>query len=1243
MFSGTGNFFGWRNNVHFALPVTQTMNPEFSLGVAVQRAECRTRFSVWLFLVLSCLFAAGQTGRQKPVSQSELSRQNMAHVAANTEQLALILHRDPGLMVEIKRWIAKDATDHGQIITEADLAEETIFDRLETDVTFRAVVTAIVQKYGYLLPTLNPDSPLAKQQDLLIQERVKWITEEEAADREKLKAAQEKAEQQQNCDPRTDHNCGAQNTATPYPPQLPPQQQQPGIMNQYPSQVPGLEPPLSEPPIEPYNPLQQNTPPNNNLLRTSGTDDGGFGVGQQAQGGNGPALASPYGQGSDDDQGGNYQRSMSGGMQQSQRQGGLDEFGDLSLNSDFAGETFSQGMNGNFNPYASTQNFGTGSYSNNSNYGFYGTSRTGSYEDLSVSSAILRENARRAREATTPDQRLVRRSNPYEEIPSLYDMYLQASARPPAVRRFGMEVFENGTRDLQSIPMDLPVGPDYVLGPGDAVSVNLWGGVSRRFYQVVDREGRLSLPESGPVMVSGKSLGEVQELIQKTLRTQFRDVSADVSLSRLRSIRVYVVGDVVRPGAYDVGSLSTPLNALFAAGGPTGRGSLRILQHYRGNQLVQDVDVYDLLLHGVKGNILRLESGDTVMAPPLGGQITLEGMVRRPAIYELKGERTLSDGIALAGGLLPTATLRHVEVQRVVAHQKQTMLSLDIPTDDSTEEVSKQLDSFKIQDGDKVRIFPIAPYNQDAVYLEGHVIRPGKYSYKQGMRVTDVIGSYRDLLPEPALQYGEIIRLSLPDYRPTVQSFSLAAALADPKNAPELDPLDTIQIFGRYDFENPPTVSVLGDVRLPGTYRTAGDIHLSDAIHLAGGLNPDAETEDAQVFRHTPDSTLKILNVKLNTALEGSPIDNIMLTSRDSVLIHKSAAAADPSTVLVKGDVERPGRYPLTAEMTVSDLIHAAGGLTQSADLQTADLTHFVWKDDKQITGDQERVSLAKALTGDPSANPLLNNGDVLSVRQVPGWEDLGASIMVRGEVVHPGGYGIRPGERLSSVLMRAGGFSPAAYPYGAVLVRSEVQKLEMRSYAELVQRVREQQTQLKLTETSTTDPDQKLSAESALTQWQTTLDNLISAPPSGRVTIQVSSDIKSWANSSRDVTVKAGDILMVPKRPSYVLVQGQVYGPTAVSYRPGKSARWYLTQAGGTTNMANKRATFVIRANGTVISNHSAGWVTGDSLGVSLQPGDMVVVPEKALGGPPIWKTLFQNAQVLSSIATSAILAAAY
>jgi polysaccharide export outer membrane protein len=1199
----------------------------------------RTLLFVGFGLAIACSTLLAQTRPQPPVPQSELGRQNMAHVAASVGQLVAVLHKDPGLMVELKRWIAKDATDHGQIIADSDLTDEAIFDRLENDQIFRSVATTLVQKYGYLQPAVNPDSILARQQELLMRERVKWVAQDEEAARTRARQEQEQGlNQAQLCDPRN-RNCPAQNNngGNPSLQQLPQQQE----TNQLPTDIPGLQNPLTNPPTVPYAPPGGTAPTNDmtDLLKTN--DPLAM---EQAQPGSALGGASSNGQnetGRDEGQSqpGLSQQGTPGspGATPSQRQGmSGSQQADLSMDSDFAGEGPGQEQNGGAYP-----NAGINAANSSAGGSYPSGGRASSYDVRNNSTALW--NDRRAREAVSPTQRMVRRPNPYKEIPSLYDMYLQAAARPPAVERFGMQVFENGTRDLQTIPMDLPVGPDYVLGPGDGVSVDLWGGVSRRFYKVVDHEGRISLPEVGPLMVAGKSLAEVQEAVQKTLRTQFRDVSADVSLSRLRTIRVYVVGDVVRPGAYDVGSLSTPLNALFAAGGPTGRGSLRILKHNRGNELVQDVDVYDLLLRGVKGDIQRLENGDTVVVPPLGSEITIEGMVRRPAIYELKDEKSLAGVIALAGGLLPSATLRHIEVQRTVAHEKQTMLSLDVPQGDPKDEVTKQLESFQIQDGDKIRIFPIAPYTQDAVYLEGHVIRPGKYSFHEGMRVTDLISSYRDLLPEPALQYGEIIRLSLPDYRPTVQNFSVADALADPAKAPELKALDTVQFFGRYDFENPPDVSVWGDVRAPGTYQTSGDIHLSDAIHLAGGLEPDAETGDAQVFRYMSDSTLKIFDVKLSGALDGNPTDNIVLSSRDRVLVHKNPAAADPQTVYVKGEVVRPGRYPLTAEMRISDLIRVAGGLKQSADTRTADLTHYYWNNDKQISGKQDKVALADAMISNPDSNLALNNGDVLTVSQMPGLNDLGASIALRGEVMHPGSYGIRPGERLSSVLLRAGGFSPAAYPYGAVLLRTEVQKLEQRSYGELVQRVREQQASLKLTAISTTDPDQKLSAESALVQWQSALDDLMNSPPNGRVTIQVSSNIKNWGNTSRDVTVRAGDVLLVPKRPSFVLVQGQVYGPTAVAYRPGKTAKWYLQQAGGTTNLANKKASFVIRADGTVIGSHSSSWISGDWMNVPLQPGDMVIVPEKALGGPPIWKTLFANAQTLSSIVTSAILAAAY
>ena len=831
--------------------------------------------------------------------------------------------------------------------------------------------------------------------------------------------------------------------------------------------------------------------------------------------------------------------------------------------------------------------------------------------------------------------RMVHRANPYADIPSLYDMYVQTSARQRPLERFGLDVFRNTTNDPLAIPMDLPVGPDYVLGPGDSLEIDLWGGVSQRLFRVVDREGRVSLPEAGPLLVSGRNLGDVQSAVQQVLRTEYRDVSADVSLSRLRTVRVYVVGDVAAPGAYDISSLSTPLNALFAAGGVTARGSLRALKHYRGKQLVEEVDAYDLLLHGVRSGMGRLENGDTLLVPSIGPQVTVEGMVRRPAIYELHGESSLADVLDLAGGILPTATLRHIEVQRVEAHEKRTMLALDLSPTEDADSAKKKLDAFKVSDGDEIHIFPIAPYNEDAIYLQGHVLRPGRYSYKQGMRLSDLIGSYKDLLPEPAAHYAEIVRLNPPDFHPSVESFDLTAALANPASAPKLEPLDTVRIFSRYDFQPAPEIWVGGEVREPGKYRTSGQAHLKDAVYLAGGITQDASLDSAQLFRTQPDGTLKILSVDLREALAGNPIDNILIEPRDRLLVHRNPARVDPPTVYITGEVAKPGRYPLTSNMHVEDLVRVAGGMKRSAYTESADLSRFDPNASRTTPSDRLDVNLTAAMSGDAKNDVPLRDGDVLTIRQLPRWTDIGASITVRGEVLHPGTYGIEPGERLSSVLARSGGLDSEAYVYGAVLMRREVRDLEMKAHMELVQRVKAEQVTLKALPDTTAD--EKNAKLTAIGQTEATLTQLQANAPIGRVVIRISPDLKSWQNTAADVQVRDGDVLFVPKKAGYVMVNGQVFNPTAITYRPGHSAKWYLSQAGGETELADKKAVFVIRADGSVIAakNNNDGWWGGDPMSATLRAGDSVVVPEKApkIGGRN-WALLMQSASVASSVA---------
>jgi protein involved in polysaccharide export with SLBB domain len=841
-----------------------------------------------------------------------------------------------------------------------------------------------------------------------------------------------------------------------------------------------------------------------------------------------------------------------------------------------------------------------------------------------------------------------RRGNPYANVPSLYDLYTQVAGRSPALARFGMDVFRNRNGNLDALPMDLPVGPDYVLGPGDGLNIQLSGSVAQRLARVVDPEGRVALPEVGAIEVSGRNLGDAQRLVQAALRTEFHDVRADLALGRIRTVRVYVVGDVTNPGAYDISSLSTVLNALYAAGGPTAGGSLRHLRQYRGKKLVQEIDAYDLLLHGIHNEPSRLEAGDTLLVPPLGAQVTVQGMVQRPAMYELGGEKSLAEVLELAGGVLSSGSLRHVDVERTIAHESRTMLRLDLPEGNDRQGNDQQainlaLDQFPVQDGDKIKISPILPYADQTVYLDGHVFHPGKYPYKDGMRVTDILHSYSDLMPEPSA-HAEIIRLQAPDYTPIVLAFSLNDVMAGKNPELVLKAFDTIRVFGRYDFEDSPIITIGGAVRFPGDHVTNGATRLRDAVYLAGGAGPDAELEDAQVFRKTPDGKLKVMNVNLAKALDGDPANDILLQNKDRLFIHRNQAKVDPPTVLIQGEVARPGKYPMGENMTASELVRLAGGLKRSADSQTADLARYLKSNSRHDTlppdlddgrsgnhlGEHRNVEISRALAGDATADAALCDGDVLTIRQVEGWDDLGAVVTVKGEVVHPGSYGIQAGERLSSVLMRAGGFAPDAAPYGALLERVQVRDLEEKNRADLVRLVSSEGPGLKLIPEA--DEDQKLAKQASLLQWQSTLDKLQNNPPAGRLVIHISGDVTRWANTASDIAVRRGDVLIIPKSPNFVMVDGSVYNPTAVAFRPGRNAGWYLRQAGGATAIAAKKAIFVVRADGSVVSGTGNAW-SGGVLNSELRPGDMLVVPERAYSGTTRWKTTLQTAQLASAV----------
>jgi protein involved in polysaccharide export with SLBB domain len=758
---------------------------------------------------------------------------------------------------------------------------------------------------------------------------------------------------------------------------------------------------------------------------------------------------------------------------------------------------------------------------------------------------------RDASSVTKPDRNnpsaveVVHRTAPYN-LQSLRDLYTQVPEQTSRLKRFGSDMFLERGLGTRQMTVDIPIGPDYILGVGDGLIINLWGGVSQSFSRTVDREGKIVLPEAGTIVVAGLPLVRAEALVQSALSQQFRDAKVAVTIARLRTVRVYVVGDVQRPGAYDISSLSTPLNALYAAGGPTSVGSLRVARHYRGKELIREVDLYEFLLRGMRPDTERIEDGDTILVSPVGGQVAVAGMVKRPAIYELKDETKLSDVLNDAGGVLASASLTHITVERVGAQGHRTTLNLNLPDGSIAESSRKLMDAFAIQDGDQVSVAPILPYSERAIYVEGHVVRPGKFPYRDDMKLSDVFRSYQDLLPEPA-DRGEIIRLMPPDLRVEALDFNVPDVLAGNEQI-HLQPFDTIRIRGRYE--------------------------------------------------------------------------------------------ADAPKVQVHGEVVHPGTYSLSRGMTVAQLVRMAGGFNRSALLDGADLASYDIRDGKQVLSRRDTVRIGAAVNGpDSRADVALKPGDVLTIHQISGWNDIGSSVSLEGEVTYPGPYGIQEGERLSSVLKRAGGFRATAYPTGAVLVRNQVKELEDKSKNELIHQIETTSAGAKLAP-SLSAQDDAATLQLLVQQQKAIVERLRTQPPIGRLVIKISADIASWEGTPADIEMRRGDVLTVPKKPGFVLVSGQVYNASAITFVPGKTAGWYLKRAGGSTEGGNIKEVLVIRANGLVVGRRSGEWYDPGVLETRLGPGDVVVVPQKVFGGSATLRNLFASAQVLSSVGFAAALA---
>ncbi len=717
------------------------------------------------------------------------------------------------------------------------------------------------------------------------------------------------------------------------------------------------------------------------------------------------------------------------------------------------------------------------------------------------------------------------------------------------LKPFGYDLFRRST-----VPLPYkPVAPDYIIGPGDEIHVLLWGRLNEEYTLQVNRDGTIFLPQIGQFVVSGMRYDQMQKFLIKQIR-RITGTNAAVTLGKLRGIQVFVLGEVVSPGVYNLTPMCTIMDALLVAGGPTSIGSLRRIQLKRKGRVIDTLDLYDLLLRGDNSHDRRLREDDVVFVPPVGPLVAISGEIKRPAVYELKGPTSLKDLLQLAGGPLPSAYLQHVQVQRFVHHQKQIVVDLDAKD-------QAKLASFHLQDGDFVKVFSLVKQNENVVYLLGNVRYPGPYAYKPGMRVSDLIPSKEDLLPDTYLDYAVLKRQVGPDNHWEYRTFNLSKVLESPGSAEDLvlKPKDTVQIYNKWEIMNKKWVTINGAVNKPGRYEYLPHMRVADLVALAGGLKRFAYQKEAEVVRQVP-----------------------------------------------------------TPKGTKTEVI---------------------------------RINLARALAKDPQANILLKEEDVLLVRSVPEWQSPQV-VEILGEVKFPGKYVIRKGERLSSVLARAGGFTSRAYLRGAIFTRKKLQELQQRQLNEMIDRLERELLAGGAAETgaSLTPQEAQIKAEE-LKAKKAFLARLRQIKAKGRLVVHLR-PLDQLKGSPDDIELEDGDKLYVPANPHTIQVVGAVYNQTAFVYRPWASLSYYLDLAGGFTKMADKKEVYVLKVDGTAVRPQGYAfnfrwdpkthrWERGYL--TPLEPGDTIVVPEK-LEKVPWLRNVKDVTQILYQIAvTAGVLIAAY
>jgi polysaccharide biosynthesis/export protein len=792
-------------------------------------------------------------------------------------------------------------------------------------------------------------------------------------------------------------------------------------------------------------------------------------------------------------------------------------------------------------------------------------------------------------------------------------------------RRFGLELFNQEVSTFSPTD-DSPISDDYVLGVGDELIIYLFGKETAEYVLQVNRDGLVTVPGLGNIVLAGTTLRDAKLLISNRVESQMIGVESTVSLGRLRAISIFMAGEVSTPGAYSVSAMTTVTQALFQAGGVSEIGSLRNIQVRRSGQVIGVFDVYDLLMRGDASDDIRLQSGDIVFVPPYSAIVEVTGAVKRPRVYEIEGNETLRELLDMAGGITRDAHERLASIRRLGPDTGvPEVLNVDLMDPQHLAEVVKAGDVLLVRErGDAL---------QNSVMVRGAVYRPGHYGWVPGMRISDLIQNpERDLILSVDMDYALVVRIKNVRQDIEVLQFNLGQVLSEPKSKGdlELQPRDQVLIFRLPQVE----VDVeTGDDEF-SVARHQGDRGFATNLdpRFPGNLSNELLDRSSQISANVArrnDQNMLIESKEDRASREKKEAENA--ASRAELLapviekLRLQARQQEPAQVVsISGAIRAPGDYPLVSNANLAQLISAAGGLKDNAFLKAAELRRLSLGPDGEIIANYQMVDLEQAL--DASQSATLASRDHLTVREIPDWNPT-ESVTIAGEVRFPGEYRLQKGETLVDLIERAGGLTPDAFVEGAMLKRKSIAALERARAKELAASIRQSVASSLLTEEVQTV---------ALSELDLITRELESFQGQGRLLI----DLPAALSGDRlaDIQLFDGDSLDIPQVSSNITVVGEVKRQGTHSFNSTMSVKDYLAMSAGLTERADSEAIYVVRANGYVDTVERSLWKFGRQ-SVSLRPGDTIVVPvdgrykESLVAWRDITQIIYQGAVSLAAV----------